>query len=298
LVHDGNDPTTTLYSGLVQTMECSSNRTIENIVRSLKARGGQRQSIMFLTGPAGCGKRTAVTVAQKFCHEFCVAVGVMWSDTTFLFTAYTEAAASLFGGVSISKATFLNKQKPLSLEDINIWQENQIFFVDEVSFMHDSILKTLDTKLKVIKDGNKSFGGFSIIFSRDLRQLPPVGSTEFKLIYSSLSSKHWENCINVIIILDNAHRFKDNPWYGQMLKRMWDGELNEENREIDAWCCNSKDTTGAMGTCVCRGIVKLQFRHNAKNCTSTIWRQANRHTKPSSLFILCQLAPPATSQLK
>ena len=74
-------------------MECSSNRTIENIVRSLKARGGQRQLIMFLTGPAGSGKSTAVTVAQQFCHEFCVAVGVMWSDTTFLFTAYTEAAA-------------------------------------------------------------------------------------------------------------------------------------------------------------------------------------------------------------
>ena len=164
--------------------------------------------------------------------------------------------------------------------------------------MHDSILKTLDTKLKVIKDGNKSFGGFSIIISRDLRQLPPVGSTEFKLIYSSLSSKHWENCINVIIILDNAHCFKDNPWYGQMLKRMWDGRLTEEDHEIDAWCCNSKDTTGAMGTCVCRGIVKLQFRHNAKNCTSTIWQQANHHTQPSSLLILCQLAPPATSQLK
>ena len=191
LVHDGNDPTTTLYSGLVQTMECSSNRTIENIVRSLKARGGQRQSIMFLTGPAGSGNSTAVTVAQKFCHEFCVAVGVMWSDTKFLFTAYTEAAASLFGGVSISKATFLNKQKPLSLEDINEWQENKILVVDEVSFMNDSILKTLDTNLKVIKDRNKNFGWFSIIFARYFRQLPPVGSTEFELIYSSLSSRHW-----------------------------------------------------------------------------------------------------------
>ena len=219
---------------------------------------------MFLTGPAGSGKSTAVTVAQQFCHEFCVAVGVMWSDTTFLFTAYTGEAASLFGGVTISKATFLNKQKPLSLEDINEWQENQIFFVDEVSFMNDSILKTLDTKLKVIKDGNKPFGGFSIIFARYFRQLPPVGSTEFELIYSSLSSKHWENCINVIIILDNAHRFKDNPWYGQMLKRMWDGELTEEDREIDAWCCNSEDTTGAMGTCVCRGIVNYNSGRTPK----------------------------------
>ena len=49
-----------------------------------------------------------------------------------------------------------------------------------------------------------------------------------------------------------------------MLKRMWDGELTEEDREIDAWCCNSEDTTGAMGTCVCRGIVKLQFRQEPK----------------------------------
>jgi hypothetical protein len=64
--------------------------------------------------------------------------------------------------------------------------------------------------------------------------------------------------------LDNAHRFKDNPWYGQMLKRMWDGELTEEDHGIDAWCCNSKDTTVAMGTCVCRGIVKLQFRQEPK----------------------------------
>ena len=68
LVHDGNDPTTTLYSGLVQTMECFSNRAIENIVRRLKARGGQRRLIMFLIGPAGSGKSTAVTVAQQFCH--------------------------------------------------------------------------------------------------------------------------------------------------------------------------------------------------------------------------------------
>jgi hypothetical protein len=49
-------------------------------------------------------------VAKQFCYEFCVAVGVMWSDKTFLFTAYTGSAASLIGGVSISKAAYLNLQ--------------------------------------------------------------------------------------------------------------------------------------------------------------------------------------------
>ena len=72
---------------------------------------------MFLTGSAGSGKSSAVMVAQNFCFEFSMAVGDMWSDKTFLFTAYTGQAASLFGGVTISKAAFINQRKPLSQED-------------------------------------------------------------------------------------------------------------------------------------------------------------------------------------
>ena len=124
LVRDGNDPTTTLYSGLTQTMRGNNSMTINDIVHRLEARGGQQQLLMFLTGPAGSGKSTAVTVARQFCRDFCLAVGVMWGDTTFLFTAYyTGAAASLFGGVTISKAAFLTKHNALSLDEINEWQD-------------------------------------------------------------------------------------------------------------------------------------------------------------------------------
>ena len=90
---------------------------MEELVNRLKARGGQDQLLMFLTGPAGSGKSTAVMVAQQFCFEFCMAVGNMWSDKTLLFAAYTGSAASLFGGVTISKAVFINQRKPLNMED-------------------------------------------------------------------------------------------------------------------------------------------------------------------------------------
>jgi hypothetical protein len=93
LVHDGNDPNTTLYSCLGHTMGSTATLNINDIVHRLEARGGQSQLITFLTGPAGSGKSTAVKVAQQFCYDFCLAVGVMWSDQTFLFTAYTGAAA-------------------------------------------------------------------------------------------------------------------------------------------------------------------------------------------------------------
>ena len=55
------------------------------------------QLLVFLTGPAGAGKPTAIKVAQIFYFEFCRYVSDLWSDSTFLFIAYTGSAASLLG---------------------------------------------------------------------------------------------------------------------------------------------------------------------------------------------------------
>jgi hypothetical protein len=230
LVNDGSDKNTKLGSYLQQSLEIASSTDATNIIKKLKARGGMDQLLMFLTGPAGSGKSTSMKIAQQFCYEFCIAVGIMWSDKTFIFTAYTGSAASLFGGVTISKAAFLNQRKQLSVDDRNEWQDVRIVVIDEVSFMSDTIFKTLDTKLKEIKNRSQPFGGFSIIFAGDFRQLEPIGVNDTELLFSSLSSKHWENCINAVIILDNEHRFKEDPEYGQMLKRMWSGDLTKDDR--------------------------------------------------------------------
>jgi hypothetical protein len=231
LVHDGNDPNTTFYSCLGHTMGSTATLNINNIVHRLEARSGQSQLIMFLTGPAGSGKSTAVKVAQQFCYDFCLAVGVMWSDQTFLFAAYTGAASSLFGGVTVSKAAFLYQQKALSFNDKNDWQDVQILIVDDVSFMSDKILEALDVKLKEIRNRAKPFGGFSIIFAGYFHKLEPFGSTRFNQIFLSFSSKHWDNCINVIITLDNVHCFKEDPEHGEMLNRMLNGDLSTEDRK-------------------------------------------------------------------
>ncbi len=208
LVNDGQDTNTKLGAYLQKTMMIAYIADANDIIAKLKARGGRDQLLMFLTGPAGLGKSTAMKVAQHFCYEFCIAVGIMWSNKTFIFTAYTGSAVSLFGGVTISKAAFLNQHKQLSVDDINEWQDVQIVITDEVSFMSDTILKTLDRKLKEIRNRSRPFGGFTIIFAGDFCQLEPVGAKDIELLFSSLSSQHWENCINAVIILDNEHCFK------------------------------------------------------------------------------------------
>jgi hypothetical protein len=164
----------------------------------------------------------------------------MWSDKTFIFTAYTGLAASLFGGVTISKAAFLNQHKQLSVDDKNEWQDVQIVVIDKKSFMSDTILKMLDRKLKEIGNQSLPFGGFTIIFSGDFHQLEPVGAKDTELLFSSLSSQHWENCINAVIILDKEHCFKEDPEYGQMLKKIWSGDLTKGDQ--------MRINTGVLGT--------------------------------------------------
>jgi hypothetical protein len=83
LIRDGQDCTSALGSCLNQELSGSDKSDTEDLVEKLKARGGMEQLIMFLTGPAGAGKNTAVTVAQRFCFKFCQAVGILWSDRTF-----------------------------------------------------------------------------------------------------------------------------------------------------------------------------------------------------------------------
>jgi hypothetical protein len=126
--------------------------------KKMETRGGQEQLLLFLMGPSGSGISTAMTVAKQFFCEFCVAAGVMRSDATFLFTAYTGSAASLIGGVITSKAAYLNLQRQLSKDNIHEWKDVRIIVIDEVSFMSNSILKKLNSQLTQIGNRTKLFG--------------------------------------------------------------------------------------------------------------------------------------------
>jgi hypothetical protein len=75
----------------------------------------------------------------------------MWSDTTFLFAAYTGAAALLIGGITISRTACLNQKRP-TCDDIKECKDVRILVIDKVSFMGDSTLQMLNKKLTNIQN--------------------------------------------------------------------------------------------------------------------------------------------------
>ncbi len=97
--------------------------------------------------------------------------------------------------------------------------------------MRDRILMTLNNRLMDIRNRTTSFGGLSIFFAGDFHQLEPICLNKSDLMFSSLSSMSWQRIINAMIILDNDNCFQEDPEYGKMLQRMWDGDLTCEDRK-------------------------------------------------------------------
>jgi hypothetical protein len=236
LIQDGINDKTLLgrYFTAIATntdVATSTNNLTKLLKTKLMAIGGRYQLIMFLTGPAGAGKTTAIKMAEKFCFQFCRSVSIMWNDNTFLFTAYTGSAASAFGGVTTCSAAFLNKKNEISDEDKKVWLGVRIVVIDEISFMKASEVEKLNTNLQLIGDSNKLFGGFSIIFAGDFRQLEPPGAKNEDLLFSRASGCGFENKLNAVIFLENKHRFKKDPRYGEMLKKFWEGNIDKADRK-------------------------------------------------------------------
>lgn len=207
-------------------------------VENLKKLGAKDQLIMFITGPAGAGKSTSISIAEKYCYEFCKAVGIAWKDETFLFTAMTGVAAALFGGLTLHSVVYFNTEEDkISLESMNLWKDVKILIIDEISMATVEMINKLNQRLNKFRrevaykyhdlPTNMIFGGYSIIFCGDFRQIPPVCAKDHQLLYKNPGL--WENSINVAIILQNSHRFKDDPGYGEMMMRIWKGEFSEED---------------------------------------------------------------------
>ena len=95
-----------------------------------------------------------------------------------------------------------------------------MLIVDEISFASSSDLLKLNESLHKIKQVRDKYGGLHVIFSGDFSQLEPVNGTP---LYHQPNFTPWHDWINCFIELTGQHRFKENPEFGNVMKRMHDG---------------------------------------------------------------------------
>ena len=247
-------------------------------VKSKKVTSGSSnpdQLLMFLTGPAGCGKSHCLYAARKFCKEFCCSVAIPFDKSTFYFTSCTGASAALWDGVTIHSAAFLYN-KAIKESNCRDWDGVRFLVVDEISYFPLEALANLDSKLRRLRNRpSDMYGGISIIFAGDFHQIRCVNGKPLFMQFST----HWQGSINCTIFLEGMHRFKDDPEWGRILGRIRAGQDTEADRKkINERFLGLEEVELPDGGDVCYAV----FKNNERNSISAgVFNDLIQSTHPS-----------------
>jgi hypothetical protein len=105
----------------------------------------------------------------------------------------TGVAAALFDGLTLHSVTHLNvEEEKISRELISFWQDVKLLTIDEISMASVQMINELNNFLNKFRrevaneyhdlPTNMIFGGYSIIFSGNFRQIPQVASKDNELL--------------------------------------------------------------------------------------------------------------------
>ena len=128
------------------------------------------ESCIFLTGKAGTGKSTLLSIFKKTTKKKLAVL------------APTGVAALHVGGQTIHSffgfaPHALQSENVKKRSNRKLYQNLETIVIDEVSMVRVDLLDTIDKFLRLNRNSNHPFGGCQMIFVGDLFQLPPVISS-------------------------------------------------------------------------------------------------------------------------
>ena len=198
--------------------------------------------VCLLHGPGGSGKSAVMELLHDYGREYCSFVGEIFTPNTIIVSALTGVAATLINGRTIHSVAHLNKKtKSITRAEKEQWQHTRLLIIDEISFASKQDIVNIDEKVKYLKDNATTpYGGLNVIFCGDFRQLEPVSEGAIQIYQEEFVEFH--GAINTYIELHGMHRYRfDLPW-GNLLTRLRDGAMSDDDVDVVNTRVVKKDT--------------------------------------------------------
>ena len=192
---------------------------------------------MFFSGAGGSGKSECIRQVILYGRKFCEELKVPFTKQTIRVTALTGVAAVAINGETIDSAACLQtRRENLTHNDVTDWKSCRLLIIDEISFMSVAKLIQTNDRLNQLREQFTMFGGVSIVFCGDFRQLEPVGkgsNEETQPIYAAEGKGKalFRDAVNAFVELKGLHRFKDDKEWGEILLCLRNGEPTADDFE-------------------------------------------------------------------
>ena len=243
--HEGND----LQDDAATSQHNRRYRHAKQHLMKLKGSTNKNDSqlIMLMHGPGGSGKSTVINLVVAYAKEYMSHLELPWSPQTIVITAMSGVAATLLHGQTTHSALGLRRQKAWTNDEIEVFKDARLIFVDECSFGAQSDFEKMNSQLrKLTQKFHHPFGKRSMIFVGDFSQLEPPGRVP---IYHDGNWCHeFHGFLNAFIELDGMHRFeKDLPWGERLLRFRCGIPTLNDIKQINAECVISEEHKPPVG---------------------------------------------------
>lgn len=204
---------------------------------------------LFITGKAGSGKSFLLKRYIKEVHKLNLPLRNK-DRKHILITAPTGIAAlnigastihSVFGFDNLESDIVETAPEKLKFTDESkkIIQYVDTLVIDEVSMVRCDVFDRIERILRYVRNNEAPFGGVQIILFGDVFQLPPVSKKEETIflkkkyggIYFFHSEAYKNNDFGFIELTSN-HRQKGDTRYYEILNRMRDGKLTQDDVDL------------------------------------------------------------------
>jgi hypothetical protein len=217
--------------------------------------------VCFMHGAGGSGKSTVIDLVLAYSKEYCEHLNHRFNCRTIVVCAMSGVAATLIMGETAHSALLLNQGKEITSEQADAWKDTRLVIVDEISFASAQTIEKMDQNLRELTQRKfEQFGGLNVVFSGDFRQLDPVKAIP---IYLS-DCPQFQQWVNCYVELQGNHRFRDDPKWGNLLRRFRDGNPSLEDIKMINKQCHVRDCS-----ILPEGITYACYRNRDRDAINT-----------------------------
>lgn len=221
---------------LNEQVELSNDTLLDDEQALVFEKMEESYSNFFVTGKAGTGKSFLLDFFRNKTKKSNIVLAPTGIAALNVDGATLHSTFGYYNLVNLNVDMISEKTIRLKSEKKLILKKVSTIIIDEISMVRADTFDKIDRILKVINQTNLPFGGKQILLFGDLFQLPPVTkSKEYEYLFDRYGGIYFFNSdaykkgnFNFLELTIN-HRQKDDANYFELLNRVRDGSLTDDD---------------------------------------------------------------------